>query len=284
MTDSSAFQVQYRQEFISGFEVKQSLLRDAVTNEAQIKGNQATFLIADSGGATTVTRGANGKIPGRQDNLTQKTVTLTEEHDVPERTNFNIFASQGDGRKIMQETSFGVLNRKTDSQIITTLNTGTVNTGTAVKADMKLITKSKTILGNNKVPFDGNITAVITPAFEAYLLQTKEFINANYINGKPLPNGETAWKDMPMVYKWLGINFIVHPELPGVGPSAEKCFLFHRNAVGHAMDTNGMQTYVGYDEREDLSYCRMTAYMNSLLLQNNGVVVMNHDGSEFAAS
>jgi hypothetical protein len=35
----TAFQKQYRQEFIAGFEQTQSLVRDTVTTEATIKGN-----------------------------------------------------------------------------------------------------------------------------------------------------------------------------------------------------------------------------------------------------
>ena len=72
----TAFQKQYRQEVIAGFEVNQSLLRDSVTTEAVIKGNEAVFLVGDSGGATAVTRGVNGLIPSRPDNLTQNTATL----------------------------------------------------------------------------------------------------------------------------------------------------------------------------------------------------------------
>lgn len=45
----TAFQRQYRQEMIAGFEVNQSLLRDTVTTEAVIKGNEAEFLVAASG-------------------------------------------------------------------------------------------------------------------------------------------------------------------------------------------------------------------------------------------
>ena len=48
MSDT-AYQTQYRQEFIAGFEQRQSLLRDTVTTEAVIKGNTAVFLVADSG-------------------------------------------------------------------------------------------------------------------------------------------------------------------------------------------------------------------------------------------
>jgi len=77
---ASAFQNQYRQEFVKGFEVHVSLLRDAVTTEAVIKGNTAIFLVADSGSATAVTRGINGMIPARADNLTQNTATLAEWH------------------------------------------------------------------------------------------------------------------------------------------------------------------------------------------------------------
>ena len=93
-----AYQIQYRAEFIAGFEQKQSLVRNTVTTEAVIKGNQATFLVADSGAATAVTRGLNGLIPARADNLNQYTATLIEWHDLARRTSFNLFASQGDGR------------------------------------------------------------------------------------------------------------------------------------------------------------------------------------------
>ena len=95
---STAFQTQYRQEFIAGFEQHQSLLRDAVTTESVVKGNTATFLVADSGGATAVTRGINGLIPSRPDSLTQNSATLVEWHDKPIKTGFNVFASQGNQR------------------------------------------------------------------------------------------------------------------------------------------------------------------------------------------
>ena len=74
----TAFQTQYRQEFIAAFEEGQSWLRSTCVTEAVIKGNQATFLVAGSGGATAVTRGVNGLIPARADDLNQTTATLAE--------------------------------------------------------------------------------------------------------------------------------------------------------------------------------------------------------------
>jgi len=81
MSDS-AFQIQYRQEFIAAFEQHQTLLRETVTTEAVIKGQQAVFLVAGSGGASAVTRGLNGRIPARNDSNNQNTCTLQEWHDL----------------------------------------------------------------------------------------------------------------------------------------------------------------------------------------------------------
>lgn len=272
----TAFQTQYRTEFIAGFEQRQSLVRSTVTTEAQIKGNQAVFLVADSGSATAVTRGVNGLIPARADNLNQYTATLAEWHDLVRRTSFNIFASQGDGRAIMQQTTQAVLNRKIDQDIITELSTGTNDTGAAQTGSLALAMYAKTILGNNEVPMDGNISALITPAFEAYLMQTKEFASADYVNNKPFESNLT-------MFRWAGVNWIVHPNLSGKGTSAEKCFMYHKDAIGHAADLAGLSTAVGFDEEQDYSFARATGYFGSKLLQNRGVVVINHDGSAYAA-
>ncbi|QZN96457.1 phage capsid protein [Symbiopectobacterium purcellii] len=119
---STAFQTLYRNEFIAGFEQNQSLVRQTTITDGIPKGNQFVFLVADSGGATAVTRGVNGMIPARADNLNQYTATLVEWHDLVRKTNYNVFASQGDQRAIMQGTTMAVLNRKIDQDIISGLS------------------------------------------------------------------------------------------------------------------------------------------------------------------
>lgn len=278
----TAFQRQYRQEMIAGFEQNQSLVRDTVTTEAVIKGNEAEFLVADSGGATAVTRGVNGMIPARGDNNNQTTVTLTEWHDLVRKTRFNIFASQGDQRSLMQKTTMGVINRKIDSDVITELNTGTVNTGSAATASESLALKAKTILQNADVPWDSNIFALITPAFDAYLMSVDSYASSDYVDGRVMTDGGNAWSDRPKMKQWVGVNWIVHPNLPGKGTNAEKCFMYHKSAIGHAANTGGMNTAVGYDDEQDYSYCRASVFMGTQILQNSGVVVINHDGSAYA--
>ena len=280
----TAFQTQYRQEFIAGFEQHQSLLRDSCTTEAVIKGNTATFLVADSGSGTTAkTRGVNGLIPARADNLTQSSATLVEWHDLVRKTNFNIFASQGNQRAIMQMTTMAVVNRKVDSDILTQLATATNDTGASKTASLNLAVYAKTILGNNAVPFDGRVWAVISPAFEGYLLQVKEFGSADYVTKKPVESGETAWKDAPGYYNWIGVKWIVHPNLTGAGTATERCFMYHSDAIGHAVDTAGMESPVGYNEEQAYSWARCSVHMGSKLLQNSGIVDIKHDGSAFAA-
>ena len=273
----SAAQIQYRQEFIAGFEQRQTLLRDTVTTEAVIKGNQATFLVADTGGATAVTRGLNGLIPARANNNTQLTATLTEWHDLVRNTNFNIFQSQGDQRAIMQQGTMAVINRQIDQDIITELSTGTQDTGATATASLTLANYALTILLNNQVTLDNNIFGLITPAFRAYLMSASvQFASRDYIS-------DEKFRSMPNTFSWMGVNWIVHSSLPGIGTNAEKCFMYHRSAIGHAVDASGIDNVIGYDEEQAYSFSRTSAHMGSKLLQNSGVVVITHDGSGFAA-
>ena len=280
----SAFQIQYRQEFIQAFEQHATLLRETVTTEAVIKGQQAVFLVAGSGSATAVTRGLNGRIPARADSLTQNTCTLQEWHDLVRKTGFNVFASQGNQRAIMQMTTMAVINRKIDDLIITQLNTGSVTLGSSTTIpNVSLFQNARVKLSNASVPWDSNITLLCQPSFLAYLEQATEFANAQYVDLRPYAGTDNAsWKDKPMAYRWRNALIVEHPNLPGKGTSSEKSFMYHKTAAGMAVDTGGIQSPVGYDNEQDYSYARCSAFMGALLLQNTGVVVITADGSAYA--
>lgn len=279
----TAFQTQYRQEFVAAFAQRQSLLRDTVTTEAVIKGNTATFLVAGSGSSIAVSRGINGLIPARNNDLTQSSATLQEWHDLIKMTNFNIFASQGNQRQIMQDETMGTINRKIDDNIITTLNTGTVTIGSSTTLpSVSLFQNGRVKLSNASVPWDSNITLLCQPAFLAYLEQTDEFTNAEYVNIRPYAGQEPSWRDKPMAYRWRNALIVEHPNLPSKGTSSEKSFLYHKTAIGHAADVGGMDNAVGYDEEQAYSFARVSLNMGSVLLQNSGVVVITADGSAYA--
>lgn len=282
MTDT-AFQTQYRQEFIYGFEQRQSLLRTTVTTEAVIKGNQAVFLVADSNSATAVSRGVNGLIAARADNNAQNTATLVEWHDLVRKTGFNVFASQGDQRRIMQETTMAVINRKIDDDIIDTLDGATVTIGgSSTIPGVDIFQNARVKLSNAEVPWDSNITLLCQPSFLAYLEQAPEFSSADYIDLRPYAGPDPSWRDKPMTYRWRNTLIVEHPNLTGKGTNSEKSWMYHKNALGHAVNTAGMQNVVGYDEEQDYSYARCSIYMGSVLMQSAGVVEITHDGSAYA--
>ena len=282
MSDT-AFQTQYRQETIAVYEQHVSLLRECVTTEAVIKGNTAVFLVAGSGSATAMTRGVNGLIPARADDLTQNSCTLGEWHDLVRKDGFNIFASQGNQRAVMQMTSLAVINRKIDDQIITELNTGSVTIGaTGASYNVSLFQNGRVKLSNASVPWDSNITLLCQPAFLAYLEQAPEFAKAEYVNLRPYAGETPSWRDQPMAYRWRNCLIVEHPNLPGKGTTAEKNFLFHKASCGHAASTDGLQAMTGVNEEQDYSWARTSIYMGAKLLQNTGVVIATADGSAYA--
>lgn len=273
---TTAFQTQYRQELVLGFQQRQSLLLSSVTNEAVIKGNTATFLVSGATADGAVTRGTNGLIPYKSEDLTDVSATLAEYHAPYRKTGFNIFASQGDQRRSMQEQAMATINTQLDKLIIDQLDTATNDTGTATTGSLGLIAKSKAILGS-AFAGSGQITAVISDAFHAYLIQTPAFSSADYY--KPVFAGEQATK-----FRWFGIDFIVHSNLTGKGTALEKCYMFNKAAIGCAMDVSGLKSNVGYNEEQDYSFAKSSFYGGAALLQNAGVVQIKHDGSAYVAA
>jgi hypothetical protein len=275
-----AAQTQYRQEFIAAFEEGQSWLRSTVTTEAVVKGNTATFLVSGTGGANAVTRGQSGLIPARTPSNTQLSATLVEWHDLQQLTDFDIFASQADQRRIMQMGSVKVLNRKIDADIIAELDTATIDTGGAATASVALVAKALAYLGNQEVPITDteNMFGVITPSFWAFMMQSDEMANGQWVDVKPYAG------PIRRMYRWFGVNWIVHPNLTGVATSSEKCYVYHKDAVGHAFDTRGLNTAIGHNDEHHYDYVRCSGYFGSKKLQNTGIVQIIHDGSSSALS
>lgn len=272
----SAPQVQYRRQLVTGFEEGMSWLRQTTVTEAVIKGNQAQFLVGDSGGATAVTRGINGLIPARTDNLTTAVATLTEWHDLCRKTRFNIFQSQGDQKMLMQSTTRKVLNRRIDADIIAQCDTATNNLGGAVQFSLSAPAKAMTTLGENEVPCEeqDNMFALCSPAVRGYIMQIPESTKIDYVDMKYLAG--PARRTM----RWAGFNWIFHPNLTGVGTSSEKCYFFHRDSMGSAFDTGeGLNTAIGYDDEQDYSYARASSFTGAKLLQQAGIVQFLHDAS-----
>lgn len=274
------FVTQYRQGQIATFEQRYSQLRVGCTQETVIKGNSAVFQVSGSGSATAVTRGVNGLIPYYTTDNTQNTCTLVEAHAPFQRSSFNIFATQGDMVSVMHDEAVGTLNRHIDQAIIDQLDTATQDTGAAAKASVGLVMHALTILGNNDVPVEeeDNLFGVVSPAFMAYIKQTPEFSSKDYVTIQPFMGPARR------MLRWNGVNWMVSTRVTGIGTSSEKCYVWHKRAMGHAANSANMDVQVGYNGEQDYSWARSTLYHGAKLLQNTGIVQILHDGSEYAAS
>jgi hypothetical protein len=204
-----------------------------------------------------------------------------------QRTGFNLFASQGDGRRIMQETSMKVINRTIDLDILSAMASSTNNTGAAQAATLSLVLRARTKLANQQVPVDeiDEMHFVITPGFMGYLLQIKEFVNVQWVDAKPLtqPNLPTgASKAAKRMMRWGGFNWIETPLITGNSTNDELCYAYHRSAIGHAVNSGEITAMADYHKRQDYSWARTSVFMGSKLLQTKGIVQVPHDGSALA--
>lgn len=269
--------VQYRRDFVPAFEQKSSLLRMTCTKETVLNGNQATFLVSGSGGDTAVTRGQNGQIPFGNPTNNQYTVTLTEKHAPYELTGFNVFASQGDQIRVMRNASVAVINRDIDLTLLAELANATQDYGSGT-ASLSMVTGAQAALGQLDVDVEDedNMFAIISPAFRHYLLQTTEFANGNYVEMKPL-NGPAR-----KFFRWAGINWIVSSRITGLGTSSELCYMYHRQAIGYAVNIGEDKIFAGFDEKQGISWSRAEVYHGAKILQNTGIVKITHDGSAIA--
>lgn len=277
----TANQITYRQELVKTFERRYAMLEPRVVTDGIAQGNQYVFLVNGSGGASAVTRGVNGKIPSRANDDTQATVQMTEWHDKPQSTRFNIFSGQAGAkrRSSMQDETIAVLNRKADDVVLAALATSTQYAGlTAGTLSVDKALFARTVVANsNAVMSPEDMTGLLTPAAEAYLLQQKEITSVDYVDNKLLPN-------MPTMFKWAGIMWMVHTGLPGINTASERLFVFHRNAIGLARDRDNMNIAAGYNDEEDYYFARASMFMGATLLQNPGVCSIRHDGSAYTAT
>ena len=277
MGTATAFQALYDQELLAAFERKESILRKTCTTRGIVKGNTFVFDVIGSGGASAQTRGANGNLQARTDDNNQATLQMAEWHDLVEKTNFNIFGSQGDQRGAMQDTSMAVINRKVDDLIIAELATATQSiSAAAVTLSVNAIMHAIVGLGVADAA-DGNVHGLISWAGFGYLMQNDMVTSKDYVDVAQLPGAIKRIK-----FVWAGVEWQVHNGLPGKGTASETLFVYNQAAIGHGMNTAGIQSPVGYDDKQDASWARCSTYMGAKLLQNAGVVKIPHDGSGFA--
>lgn len=267
----------YRDEFVASFEQRQSYLRDSVTNEAMVKGNSAIFLVTGQADSMKE-RGVDGLIPAANETDSQVTISLKEMHHRATATSFDIFGGQSDRRRILQERGMKAANKEIDDSILASLAaaTNSYSSGSAVTLTYGKLVDILSSLYANQVDNDGQITCVWTPKAMARIMTFAQATSVDYVNTKPLVEG-------PQPFKFLGAMHIMHPRIAGASTSTASNYVYHKTAVGHAADTAGIKTDIGYNGEHDYSYARHSIFHGSKILQNAGVLkVVTDDTAAFS--
>lgn len=267
----------YKEDYIEAYELRKAALVPTVRNDTQDNGGSLVFLVAGSGNRAAVTRGPNGDIPPADDSQTQVTLNFAEAHDYKRYTAFDIFKAQGDQLKLMRDNSLAVIHRKQDAVIIAAAESGTVTLGAVGTMDMTVAQRVSTILRNAHVgsTMPGNITAVVSPAAFNYMLNITSFSSADYTAMKKVDDGLPLMTDQRY---WMGIQWIAHDGLTGVGTTST-CFAYHRDALGYAVSTRGIDVQADRNGEQDYSWTRASIFHAAVKLQNAGIVKWTHDDS-----
>lgn len=270
MADNTELQTLYAQEFTENYEQKQAMLRGTVTTKGEVKGNTFIFIIEGLSDAPTQ-RTAGGLIPVAQDTQSNTSVTLQEWHHLARKTGFNIASSSVDQRLSMSRRGVNSINYKTDQLIIDQLATTSyvVNSGSAI-AMANGILEAGAVLDENFVQNDGERYCIMTPKAWALLMTYKQFTSVDWVPDRPFMK-YVQWRI------WNGIKCAVHPNLPGKGTATASCFVWHKGAVGHALNKGDIQTKVGQNDEHDYAWARATSYQNAKLVLGGGVVKIVHN-------
>lgn len=265
--------IQYKAEYLPAFQREESALRTACFQEVKAEGKSVVFLVSGTPTAAATERGANGLIVARQNSNTQNICTLVDINDLVEGNAFNWDLSQANQRLIAAQDSAATIHRKIDDQIVAQFDTATVNTGAAATASLSLVQGAIATLGlaDVKVENENDMFALFSMKARSYLYQIPEFTRADYVEQKVLNGAIMKYR------RWAGLNWIFSNGLTGKGTASEKCYIFHRNAMGHAM-AGGVQVAAGKDEKQNQYWARTTVFAQAKLLQDSGIVQVIHNG------
>ncbi len=266
-------QEQYRQEWTVAFQRGMTYLKDSVTKEMLLKGNEAVFPIQEQAPKFSA-RGANGRLPAQRTGARQVRVPIEEKNLLQRELDFNLLTAQADVRELMQNSSVLESYREIDDVIINdalATATNTYNSGNAVQVTAGTVQKILATLHERNVRSADMITFLWTPMAWAEFTQQVAVINVEYVDTKPLMG------DYDTPIKWGGAKHMIHTGLPGMGTNNAKCYAFAKAAVGHAVAEGLTGVYMGQNEEEGYYYHRNFITHGARLLQQSGVIEITHN-------
>lgn len=272
----------YNDEFRVDFEREKSLLMKCVRSDGLMRAGTIYWDVVDpSEEAQERTR--DGDIPISALGLSQVSAPPVEYFGGKYKIDdFDAFKSNPNVRQMQYRKAGAACYRRCDSEIITQLDAGTLQTNSGSAIDMTdygAILDWVSELWDNDVPNDGRVWGVVTPKALAGMQKINEFTSADYVTQRKLEEGlpEQGY------YKWLGVNWFSHTGLTGKGTATASNHIFHESAIGHqAAGEPDFHTYYYEPQHRWETYAVMRTATKKVL--NNGMVeAVSDDTATYAA-
>ena len=232
---TTAFITEYEAKLHLTFQREGTMLLSAVRWKKDTVGSTAIFQVLGTGTATTKAR--HGMVTPMNQSHSTATATLADFYagdyvDALDEAKTNI-----DEQDAIIRTGANALGRKIDDQIFTSLD------GTSQSAITWVVTSELNVrkalldmaqaLWANNIQNDGRVYGALSSKGWAMAMTVREFTSSQWVDamGRPFTAGAPSfkrWKD------WMGIKWCMHTGIPGVGTSAAKPFVWHKDAVGYA--------------------------------------------------
>lgn len=268
-----AFVTQFEREVHEAFQRQGSKLRGTVRLVTGVVGSSTTFQVVGKGTATTKAR--HGTITPMNQTHTSVSCSLTDFYagdwvDRLDELKINI-----DERRAVANGGAYALGRKVDDQLLTAMD-GTSQTTVSWTVTSEAAIRNSLIdmveaLNSNDVPDDGERCAVLSPKAWAFASLVEEWSSADYVREEDRPfAGRFQMKD------WMGVKWMSHSGVPGVGTATSKVFAWHRSAVGYG-EGQGVTSDITWHGDRAAHFVNNMMSGGACLIEDEGVIEGNLD-------
>ncbi len=237
-----SFVKQFEREVHEAYQRRGSLLRGTVRTKNNVRGASTTFQKVGKGAATTKAR--HGQITPMNASHDPIECQLADFYAGDWVDKLDELKTNHDEREVVANAGAWGLGRKTDELVLTAAGGTTSFLGNFTGAMTRnLFLESVEALNNADVPNDGGRFGLLSPRQWSVAMTINEFASADFV-GKDLPFVKAAGSRT-----WLGVNWIMHTGLTGVGSNQTRCLLYHRTAIGHAVGADVMTDITWHGDR-----------------------------------
>ena len=238
---TNAFITQFEAEVHMAYQRMGSKLKNLVRTVNGVNGSTVKFQKVAKGSANTKARHA--EVVAMDLAHSNVTATLTDYYAADYVDKLDELKVNIDERQVVAQSAAYALGRKTDEELISTLDAATsIAANVNSSATGMTLIKAKNMMevfNGNDVPDDGQRYWVVGPKQWSDLLSVDQFSRVEYVGPDqlPFPGGITA-------KRWMGFLFFVHSGLSLSG-SDRKNLAFHKSAIGCG---------IGSDVRTEVNY------------------------------